>query len=281
MAEKLPICPEERALSYSKYYDLPMEEPDPRSMQIWNAGPVPEESVTRIENINELWKPGYLLCEQGYCVLSDGTGLVANYVRMEGVTVEMIDWWFTWHFLAPPGVPEGNGNLRYKIWNPYEHWNTGPISEEDKRKRADPSVYYSMRKEGAVDFIEETFRIGGDKFYIEAYPIVNLEDIGADHDLVTAPGFGTFCCATSMMKGSPPSIVVHYFRPVPGGLELRTRFWFGYKVENKKVVKDVSIPASLELVKNNCIHNMREYPHLGRFLPKLFAEEGWKPVDAY
>ena len=29
------------------------------------------------------------------------------------------------------------------------------------------------------------------------------------------------------------------------------------------------------------MHNMREYPHLGRFLPKLFAEEGWKPVDAY
>ena len=78
MVEKMPLCPEERALSYCKYFDLPMEEPDPRSMQIWNAGPVPEETVLRIENINDLFKPGYLPCEQGYCALSDGTGFVAN-----------------------------------------------------------------------------------------------------------------------------------------------------------------------------------------------------------
>ena len=90
MVEKMPLCPEERALSYCKYFDLPMEEPDPRSMQIWNAGPVPEETVLRIENINDLFKPGYLPCEQGYCALSDGTGFVANYVRMEGVTAEMV-----------------------------------------------------------------------------------------------------------------------------------------------------------------------------------------------
>lgn len=146
MVEKMPLCPEERALSYCKYFDLPMEEPDPRSMQIWNAGPVPEETVLRIENINDLFKPGYLPCEQGYCALSDGTGFVANYVRMEGVTAEMVDWWFTWHFIKPPSVPEGNGNLRYKIWNPYEHWDTGPISEADKKRRADPSIYESMKK---------------------------------------------------------------------------------------------------------------------------------------
>ena len=76
-------------------------------------------------------------------------------------------------------------------------------------------------------------------------------------------------------------IVVHYYRPVPGGVELRSRYWTGYKVVDHKLVKDASIPTKLEDVRNNCMHNMREYPHLGRFLPKLFAEEGWKPVDAY
>ena len=183
MVEKMPLCPEERALSYCKYFDLPMEEPDPRSMQIWNAGPVPEETVLRIENINDLFKPGYLPCEQGYCALSDGTGFVANYVRMEGVTAEMVDWWFTWHFIKPPSVPEGNGNLRYKIWNPYEHWDTGPISEADKKRRADPSIYYRLRSEGAVDFLEETIRVGGPRFYMEPHPITHLEDLGADHNL--------------------------------------------------------------------------------------------------
>ena len=258
-----------------------MEEPDPRSMQIWNAGPVPEETVLRIENINELFKPGYLPCEQGYCALSDGTGFVANYVRMEGVTCEMVDWWFTWHFIKPPSVPEGNGNLRYKIWNPYEHWDTGPISEEDKRRRADSSIYYRMRSEGAVDFLKETVRVGGPMFYMEPHPITYLEDLGADHKLVTAPNFGTFCSAMTLQEGLPPMIVVHYYRPVPGGVELRSRYWSGYRVVDHKLVKDNAIPVKLEDVRNNCMHNMREYPHLGRFLPKLFAEEGWKPVDAY
>ncbi len=281
MSEKKPLCPEERALSYSKYYDMPMEDPDPRSMQIWNAGPIPEETALRIENINDLFQPGYLPAEQGYCVLSDGTGFVANYVRMEGVTAEMVDWWFDWHFITPPSVPEGHGNLRYKIWNPSEHWNTGPIGEEAKRQRADSSLYYRLRNEGAVDFIEETIRVGGEMFYMEARPIAHLEDLGADHSLVTAPNFGTFCSAVVDQEGCSPTISLHYFRPVPGGMELRSRYWSGYDVEDHHVVKRVTAPVTLEGVRNNCMHNMREYPHLGRFLPKLFAEEGWKPVDAY
>ena len=281
MPERMPLCPEEKALSYSKYFYMPMEAPDPRSMQIWNAGPVPEETVLRIEHINDLFQPGYLPCEQGYCALSDGTGFVANYVRMEGVTAEMVDWWFTWHFIAPPSVPAGNGNLRYKIWNPYEHWDTGPISEEDRKRRTDSSVYYRLRSEGAVDFLKESIRVGGEMFYMEPHPITYLEDLGADHAAVTAPGFGTFCSATTLQAGCPPTIVVHYYRPVPGGMELRSRYWSGYKVVDHHVVRDTAVPATVEMVRNNCMHNMREYPHLGRFLPKLFAEEGWKPIDEY
>ena len=258
-----------------------MEDPDPRSMQIWNAGPVPEDQTLRIENVNDLFEPGYLPCEQGYCALADGTGFVANYVRMTGVTCEMIDWWFTWHFIKPPSVPEGNGNLRYKLWNPYEHWDTGPKTPEDYARRVDPSIPYRLRNENATDYIKETIRVGGPRFYIEAKPISYLEDLGADPALVNRPGFGTFCAATSYQEGKPPTVVIHYFRPVPDGVELRSRYWSGYKVEDHKLVRDTSVAATLEDVKNNCMHNMREYAHLGRFLPKLYAEEGWKPVDAY
>ena len=193
----------------------------------------------------------------------------------------MIDWWFCWHFVRPPSVPEGNGNLRYKIWNPYEHWDTGPISEEDYKLRVDPTVPYRLRTEGAVDFLKESIRVGGPMFYMEPHPITHLEDLGADHELVTRPGFGTFVSATTFQEGCPPMIVVHYYRPVADGVELRSRYWQGYRVVDHKLVKDTTIPAKLEDVRNNCMHNMREYPHLGRFLPKLYAEEGWKLVDAY
>ncbi len=277
---KKPLCPEERALSYSKYYDLPMESPDPRSLQIWNQGPIDPKLALRIEDINDLFKPGYLPGEQGYCILEDGTGYIANYVRMDGVTAEMVDWWFTWHFIAPPSVPKGNGNLRYKIWNPNEHWDTGPLTEEDRARRCDPNVYYSLRKKDAVDFIEESL-VGGEMLYMTPYPIVDLSVLGVDPKYYNAPNFGTFVSACTTMENSAPMIVLHYYRPVPGGMELRSRYWYGYKVENGKVVKDLSVPVKLEDMRDGCMHNMTEYPHLGRFLPKLFAEEGWKPVDAY
>ena len=119
------LCPEEAALSYSKYYYLPIMPPDPVAMQVINSGSQDPDKTLAIDHINDLFKPGYLPVEMGYSMMPDGSAVIANYVRMPGVTPEMIDWWFCWHWIAPPSVPEGNGNLRYKIWNPKEHWDTG------------------------------------------------------------------------------------------------------------------------------------------------------------
>ena len=109
------LCLEEKLLSYSKYYYWVMEGPNPVALQILNSGPVDPNMALAVQNINDILKPGYLPIEQGYCLMPGGSGFIANYVKMPGVTAKMIDWWFVWHFITPPSIPEGNGNLRYKI----------------------------------------------------------------------------------------------------------------------------------------------------------------------
>jgi hypothetical protein len=274
------LCLEEKLLSYSKYYYMEMSKPHPVSVQVAKQQLDPKDAL-KIENLNDLLKPGYLPVEQGFCHLPDGAGFIANYVYMPGVTPEMIDWWFVWHFIPPPSVPRENGNLRYKIWNPKEHWDAGIVGDDGQKRYVDQSIPLRERREGTFAFIEKS--IGGDKnnqrMMIEAIAH-KLEDYGLDMNMVRKPGFGTITGVT--LNLGLPAVGLHYYRPREDGVELRTRYWLGYELFNKRPVRIFEGPqVTQELTYNFLIHNMTEYVHLAKFLPRLFKEESWKPVDAY
>ena len=55
--QKRPLSPEERAMPLSKYYDIPMDMPDPLTMQIVNAGPMDPKDVPAPEQFTELMLP--------------------------------------------------------------------------------------------------------------------------------------------------------------------------------------------------------------------------------
>ena len=65
----------------------------------------------------------------------------------------------------------------------------------------------------------------------------------------------------------------HFVRPVPGGVELRTRFWFGICLRNGKPERfdDSRLPE--ELPKSLLLHNIKEFTNLARLLPRIFPEE--------
>jgi hypothetical protein len=277
---KKELCLEEKLLSYSKYYYMEMSRPDPLAMQILNMGPLPGKYVLKVEDRNDLLNPGYLPAEQGYCLLPDGSGYIANYVKMSGVTIEMIDWWFLWHFISPPSVPEGNGNLRYKIWCPDEHWDTGLVDINDEKRYLDPGMPLCDRRQGPPCFIQESIDGSGDNMlHITAYSD-SLAEFGIDTERLYRPGMGTMI-ACHMTVGVP-LVGCHYYRPIWGGVELRTRYWMGYAYEDGKICRKTDGPQPAEeVVKAFTLHNMTEYPHLARFLPSLYSEEGWKPLNAY
>ena len=71
--------------------------------------------------------------ENGYCMFPDGSGYIATYMPIpEDVDVKKLFWYLNWLNIHPKSQPAGTGNLRYKIWNPADHWDHYFINWTDK-----------------------------------------------------------------------------------------------------------------------------------------------------
>ena len=128
MPARPQLKPEERALSYAKYYDLPITPIPPEKLAVLQAGPIDPKLALPIERRNDLFNPGYLDCEVGWCVMENGTGYLANLTPMPGVTPEMFNWWFAWHGLE---------DMRYRIWDPEDHFYA---RQQNPERIKDPGV---------------------------------------------------------------------------------------------------------------------------------------------
>ena len=109
----VPITEADKLSPLYKYYERDMVAPDPKRYADVEE-PMDSETALSALDMNKLFDEGYLDMELGYCNLPDGTGVLANITQMPGVTPEMFDWWFAWHGVAP---------MRYKVWNPHQHYS--------------------------------------------------------------------------------------------------------------------------------------------------------------
>ena len=78
--------------------------------------------------------------------------------------------------------------------------------------------------------------------------------------------------------------MLQFFRKTDFGCELIIRTWRGYVLNEQGAIVRMDKPfptPTPEHVKADLIHNLTEMPHLAKFLPALYAEEGHKPVGAY
>lgn len=270
-----PLCPEENAISYSKYWYWKQPPLNPLSQELLEF-PVKVEQALPFERLNDLLKPGYLPREHGWCMLPDGGGYASSYIWMPDVTVEMLDWWYIWHFVKPQGVPEGCGNLRYKIWCPQEHVDTGFLDEDSRLKALDESLPLRERRYGQKNFILESMDGGeGDNLLDLRAACHDPVEFGFDAHMVAMPESGTIIAAESS-----GNLNIYQFRPYGlggRGVEMRVRIYAGYDLVDGKAVRN-DIPVTPEMLIGNIKHVLVEYPNLARFLPSLYAEEGCKPI---
>ncbi|MBQ6395557.1 MAG: hypothetical protein IJH87_04360, partial [Atopobiaceae bacterium] len=79
------------------------------------------------------------------------------------------------------------------------------------------------------------------------------------------------------------SVQVQFYRNTDYGCEAIIRTWRGYTLaEDGTIVKVDGYPTpTKEHILADFEHNFVEIPHLAKFLPSLYAEEGHKPVTAY
>ena len=225
MPARPQLKPEERALSYAKYYDLPITPIPPEKLAVLQAGPIDPKLALPIERRNDLFNPGYLDCEVGWCVMENGTGYLANLTPMPGVTPEMFNWWFAWHGLE---------DMRYRIWDPEDHFYA---RQQNPDRIKDPGVPMREKNWGTVHFVLEDIGPGPDELVLNfQYPHV----LGYDEDKVGTPACAAMQCANG--HGPVPgqgvaAIMTHMVREIEGGVELRSRFWIGYGLVNGQVVK--------------------------------------------
>lgn len=257
---KRELTPAERAKPYAKYFYQPMAPVPEEITAVLDKGPIDPGLATPIERRNDLLKPGYLPVEIGYCLMPDGSGFVAMLTKMPGVTAEMLDWWFAWHGL------EG---LRYKIWDPDDHYDVF-VAEEDLEHRLDPRLSYRERNWDTTDMVNEDVGTGAMDLYIS---FMSPEDFGYDMNQFKPPNALTAINANLGLREprTPMVTFTHLAREIPGGIELRSRFWLGWNIINKQPVR-VAEKVPLELVRGLAYHCTKEYTNLAAILPQVYAE---------
>ncbi|MCL6476901.1 MAG: hydrolase [Peptococcaceae bacterium] len=265
------LTSEEKAKPYSKYFYKEPKTPDPEKLALMDK-PIDPSKALPIENRNDLLNPGNFEVEVGWCVLPDGVGYVANRTLFPGVTAGMIKWWFAWHALE---------DLRYKIWFPKAHYGTS-VDDAARKKILDPDTPIDQKIQGVTHHVIED--IGGGAENIEIN-FLSPEDFGFDMSRYKAPNVAVAITANGVTQkinpppGVPnpkaPATMCHFFREIPGGLEMRTRFWMGMHIIDKKPVKllpdGFMIPEFVP--RGLAVHNVWEYTNLASILPQLYEEQ--------
>lgn len=270
-----PLSPEEKRLPLAKYYEeYPLYKLPPLQQQVLDAGPMDPKDALPVENWLDLLQPPgvYRHVNLGYCMLPDGAGCYTEYTVVPEIPGYMKKWFMNFINYRSKNMPADQGNLRYKLWCPIDHWDRGFVNGVDGKDGT-----WSI---GSLDLGESERHAHAKEFIhmidLRQYGLTEerqrkLEEMGCR---ITA-GWEDF-------EGEPGHhLWLHIDRPCPfGGVEMIGYEWLGYYAKDGKIIRDASTPVNEKMLKNILTHNIVEHLHLPQFLPDLYAEYHDKPIDA-
>lgn len=259
------INPDDKKLSYYKFFERKKAVPPPERWKVLEAPGDPKDAL-HIDGRNRLFEPGYLPDEIGYFMNADGSAQIGNRTFMPGVTGDMLDWWFAWHPLYP---------FRYSVWDNEEHIDL-IISDEVRRRILDPAVPLDQKHWDVDHNPIEQFEDGPEDSVLIHF--VNPASFGMDMSRYKTEECSFLICANIDLPtpgGNLPVTLIHIGRPVDGGLEYRTRFWFGWEITNgvARLVLPGGAPVPDGPPKIILRHNISEYTNLAAILPEIYAQE--------
>jgi len=266
MMTKVPVSPVDKKKSYYKYYLREMTPPPKEKWDAITEVPGNPQEALHIHDRNKLFEHGYLPGEFGWWSFDDGTAMIANKTYFPGVSGEMFDWWFAWHPID---------RLRYAIWDPKDHYD---VYLEDRGRALNMKLSMRERHWDSIHYVWEDIGLGqSDLLQIN---FKRPKDLGYDESRIDTNACNALICGNCMSYGNDVMpelyiVMTHFLRPVEGGSELRSRFWFGWQIINGEPVKcipdGVSIPSvgPISLLR----HNVIEFTNLTSILPDVYAEE--------
>ena len=240
---------------------------NPQVLAALENEPLDESEVLRWEDRRKLLDPGYLPAENGWRRMKDGSGYVAVKTFFPGASAEMIDWWFEW--------AQEEEDIRYKIWYPGAHYAMSQAPTPGAPDYENPKPYW-----GKSRFPVEDVGIGVAQLRLD---FVSPSEFGfeslPEDTTMLAVRVGA---ANGILKTTD---MIHYIRPVEGGVEMRSRFWMARDLEGmsggagilaffvdnqffKRLILPDKLPRELAL------HCANEYSQLASFLPELYAQYG-------
>lgn len=266
------LSPEEKKLPLAKYYyDYPLYKVPPLQRQLLDAGPMNVGDAVAAERWLDILKPsGYQKVEFGYCMMPDGSGYYAEYfVIPPYVTPEMRKWYMSWCNIPYEGMDEKNGNLRYKIWMPLDHWEHKYVNGVNRKDGIWASGTMNLGAGGKRNW-EVSHEIDLREYGLTEERIKELQEAGC-----------FFSAAVEEIEGGGHHLVLRLGRPCPyGGIEMFNHEWIGYYAENGKVIRDENTFVNEEYLKNILEHNTIEHLHQPQFLPDLYTEYHDKEPNA-
>lgn len=272
---KVPqLTKEEMELPVSRFYtDYKLYPPSPLLQQILDAGPMRVEDAIPIEHwLDHLRVTGYPEVCYGYTMMQDGSGFYIEYsvspVSWQG---KWRRWYGKWYNQYSKSMIKSQGNLRYKLWNPLDHWDHKFVNGED-----DKDGVWSV----------ETLDLGasGDpgKGIAAVSHNIDLREYGLSEErykeLLAADCRADACWEE--FDGPGHHLVLRFSRPCPlGGRESINCEWIGYMAKDGKIVRDEETPVDENYLKNVLIHNTIERQHLYDLLPDLYEAYNTLPMD--
>ena len=256
------------------YTDYPLHKPNPIYQQVLDQGPMdPKDAIPAQDwlSLIDIADKGYRDVMYGYCMMPDGSAFYIEYstspVTWQG---KWRRWFGQWYNCYSKSTDPAEGNIRYKIWNPIDHWDHKFINGKD-----DSDGVWSL----------ETLDLGKTGDPSKGIPQIsyrlNLRDYGLTEEReeelkardVRVEAFW------EEFPGNPGHhLVLRFSRPCPlGGRESVNCEWLGDYPVDGKIVRDASTPCSEEIVRNILIHNTVERQHLYEVLPDLY--EAYKDKD--
>jgi hypothetical protein len=247
---------------YARYFRPTMTPLPEHVREAVATGGIAEELMPGLEHAPRLQEAGDWEIETGLTLCRDGEARIFVRTPMPGVTPAMWDWWFAWH---------GSEDQRYKLWHPRAHVSA---SWRDGRGELD---HYVGRTSRVVEYIGATLLTGDIRF-------VAPQVLGIDETAIRRDGETAICARIG--HGTAPADIgwlVHHVRPVPGGAEMRSRFWIGGRhvalrgVGPKlgrlagRVVRGFQ-RATIRQASDLLVHCAQEMNHLAAILPELHAE---------
>jgi hypothetical protein len=217
-----------------------------------------------VANARELQTPGYWPVENGVTISPDGAFRVFVRTDMPGVTPAMWDWWFAWH---------GSEAQRYKLWHPRAHMHAVWADGRSDLK------HYVGRTSHVVEYV------GNQRLQL-AIRFVRPSSLGLDEQRLKNDG-EVAICARGGMLGTPMETgwLVHHVRPVPGGSEMRSRFWLaGANIRPRGMPSAMGAligrvaakfaPLTDNMAMELLVHCAQEMSHLAGILPDLYETFG-------